>query len=317
MPPKPGKKSRKATSSSSDQCCICYQAIGPKEDALFCSGSCQQFLHRYCASVSESAYKSLTSENSVPFYCFCCYKAQKEEQLSNLLAVVDSLKEEINALKGAAASTTAASGCDGPPGTLTQPEVAKVERPIMIPASLTSESTTANPALHSAIPNQDKKFNIVVYGINECPPGMSKAARLQSDLANVVTIFSNLESSIQPQSIKDLFRLGKFNSNASRPRPILVKFVSIADVFAILSKKRSLSSPYSIKPDRPLKDRLLESIIMHERWNLIQSGVSRNNIKLETTNCMYIISSLVTSLRRSLCVLSQIQLSHQLRGVMG
>ena len=74
---------------------------------LFCSGSCQKYLHRYCASVSEQAFKSLTSEDAEPFLCFCCYKAQKEKQVATLLSAVESLKDEINTLKIATAATAA------------------------------------------------------------------------------------------------------------------------------------------------------------------------------------------------------------------
>ena len=75
---------------------------------------------------------------------------------------------------------------------------------------------------------------------------MSKSARFESDLSSVVGILSFLDGSINSQSIKDCFRLGKFSADASRPRPILVKFVCVADVTNILS---NLTHPYSIKPD--------------------------------------------------------------------
>ena len=77
---------------------------------------------------------------------------------------------------------------------------------------------------------QDSKFNAVLYGVQECPLGMSKSARFESDLTATVNVLSPLDSSIQPQPIKDCFRLGKFSSNAPRPRPILIKFVRKADV---------------------------------------------------------------------------------------
>ena len=100
------------------------------------------------------------------------------------------------------------------------------------------------------------------------------------DLSSAVDIFSALDSSIQPQSIKDCFRLGKFSRDAPRPRPILVKFVRITDVNRIFAKKNGLSSSFSVKPDMSRAQRLLESVLMQERWCLIQSGVSRKSIRL-------------------------------------
>ena len=116
--------------------------------------------------------------------------------------------------------------------------------------------------------------------MEECRLGQSRPARLESDLSSAVDIFSALDSSIQPQSIKDCFRLGKLSRHAPRPRPILVKFVRITDVNRIFAKKNGLSSPFSVKPDMSRAQRLLESVLMQERWHLIQSGVSRKRIRL-------------------------------------
>ena len=113
--------------------------------------------------------------------------------------------------------------------------------------------------------NNDSKFNIVLHGVEECPSGRSRSARLESDLSSIVDVLSSVDTSIQPQSVKDCFRWGKFSPSASRPRPILVKFVRIADVTKIFANKRNLSSPFSIKPDMSRAQRLQESVLMRER----------------------------------------------------
>ena len=130
--------------------------------------------------------------------------------------------------------------------------------------------------------HQDNKFNAVLYGVQECPSGMSKPARFESDLTSVVSVLSSLDSSIQSQSIKDCFRLGKFSSGASRPRPILMKFVRVADVASILAKRKNLSHPYSIKPDMSPDQRLHESVLMRE---------SRNHIRIRE-NSIYVCGKL-------------------------
>ena len=81
--------------------------------------------------------------------------------------------------------------------------------------------------------------------------------------------------------------MGKFSSNAPLPRPILIKFVRVADVTSILSKRKNLSHPYSIKPDMSPDQRLQESILMKERWSLIQSGASCSHIRIRG-NSIYI-----------------------------
>ena len=100
---------------------------------------------------------------------------------------------------------------------------------------------------------------MVLYGVEECRPGVSRSARQESDLSSVVTVFSALDSSIQPQSIRDCYRLGTFSPGASHPRPILVKFVRTADITKIFAKMKSLSIPFSIKPTH-VKGNLLDLV---------------------------------------------------------
>ena len=110
-------------------------------------------------------------------------------------------------------------------------------------------------------------------------------------LSSIVNTLSTLDSSIVPQSIRDCYRLGKFSPEASRPRPILIKFIRIAVVSGILSKRRNLNQPYSIKPDMSPNEHRHESILLKERWNLIQSGVSRKCIRLRA-DCLYVRNKL-------------------------
>ena len=154
--------------------------------------------------------------------------------------------------------------------------------PAIMVSKLTRSVRTAPQSGHNSVPtvSHDSKFNVVLYGVEECRSGLSRPARLESHLSSAVDIFSALDSSIQPQSIKDCFRLGKFSQDAPRPRPIPVKFVRITDVNRIFAKKNGLSSPFSVKPDMSRAQRLLESVLMQERWRLIQSGVSRKSIRL-------------------------------------
>ena len=62
---------------------------------------------------------------------------------------------------------------------------------------------------------------------------MTRSERLDSDLSKVVSVVSGINSSVQYQAIEDCSCLGKFNPQRSQPRPILVKFVRIADVSSI------------------------------------------------------------------------------------
>ena len=101
MPPKTARNKPSTASAvpAKASCCICCQSVKPdKDEVLFCTGGCQQWLHRYCASVSVDGYKSMKSDNS-PFLCFCCYRSRKEEQLSTLEKTVQELKAELSELR--------------------------------------------------------------------------------------------------------------------------------------------------------------------------------------------------------------------------
>jgi len=47
----------------------------------------------------------------------------------------------------------------------------------------------------------DKKYNLVLYGVKECPSGSSRSARLESDLASIVSVLTTLESSFHSQRL--------------------------------------------------------------------------------------------------------------------
>ena len=127
----------------------------------------------------------------------------------------------------------------------------------------------------------------------KCPSGSSRFARLSSDLASVVSVFSALDSTIQSHSIKEGYRLGRFNPKHGMiiPRPLLVRFARMADVNCILSKRRNLSKPHFVKPDRMQEQRKIKAALLRGRWNLIQSGVPRSQIKIHNA-CIYVKKTL-------------------------
>ena len=76
-----------------------------------------------------------------------------------------------------------------------------------------------------------KKFNLVLYGIKECPKGTPRHSRLVSDLKSVADILSSIDTQVSQLSIRDNYRLGKYQPN--RSRPILVKMTRSSEVSSI------------------------------------------------------------------------------------
>ena len=84
----------------------------------------------------------------------------------------------------------------------------------------------------------------LVYGLEENPSNTNRQDRFQMDVKSVISAFSKLESPlIDENSIKDCYCLGKFNSQANKPRPVLVKFLRYTDASNILNNKSKLSKP--------------------------------------------------------------------------
>ena len=70
------------------------------------------------------------------------------------------------------------------------------------------KSTSKVLESHIDIPksqNVSHKSNVVVYGVEECPPNNAKSIRLQSDTNAVSKIFSSMDVHIEPHQIVDCF----------------------------------------------------------------------------------------------------------------
>ena len=65
---------------------------------------------------------------------------------------------------------------------------------------------------------------------------------------------------------------------------ILVKFLRSADVTSILFEKSNLASPFSIKTDMTVEEKTIERLLLKERWELLQKGMDRNQIKICQNN---------------------------------
>ena len=88
-----------AVSPRRNTCGICRKAVvDGKDDALFCEGHCQRWLHRVCASVTEEQHDKLAASEQ-PFLCPACCQADNLQQIAKLTSMVDALKLELEQLK--------------------------------------------------------------------------------------------------------------------------------------------------------------------------------------------------------------------------
>jgi len=122
---------------------------------------------------------------------------------------------------------------------------------------------------------------LVIFGIKESPTGTQRSDRLKADFDSSLSVLSKANKEINVQSIRDFFHLGKYKRDAIRPRPILVKLNRAMDVTDALSNRSSLPEGTTIKPDMSQEERKTESILLSQRWSLIQSGVNKKDIRIK------------------------------------
>jgi len=134
--------------------------------------------------------------------------------------------------------------------------------------------------VHSTWQPSDRKLNVILYGIDKQCLQTSRFERQQNNINAVIEVLSNIKVQMKPDHIVDCFRLGRFKQGKSRPRPILIRLQCVTDVNEILASRKFLHTPFIIKPDLSPAKRAIESVVLKERYSLIQTGVNRNQIKL-------------------------------------
>ncbi len=227
---------------------------------------CYLYYTMICAMTS---FRRISSSQD-PFLCQCCKSIKQEEIINDLRSTICELKGVISNLTEKANSALAAQE----PTSLTQRSFAE-----SVQTTLPRMEAVSQPTLPSN--PDDRKYNIVVYGIQECAKGSSRHIRLSEDSGAVASLIQKIDDSIPAQSIRDCVRLGKYNEK--KHRPILVKLTRTCEVSSILAGRKNLrASPgFSIKPDMSKAERLIESTLLKKRWELIQSGTERKDIKIK------------------------------------
>ena len=156
-------------------------------------------------------------------------------------------------------------------------------------------SSSNQPGSHLGVSNYDRKFNLVFLGLPESTAGTPFRVRQKHDNDLVSSTISSLSSDSQPpDSIRDHFRLGKYDKSNSRPRPLLVKFNSVMTVHSVLSLNSCLSAlgEDTSKKDLSKEERKCESLLLKERYRLIHSeGLDKQTIRI-CGNKLYINSKL-------------------------
>ena len=268
-------------------CKICDDAIvepggkRKRDDSIFCNGICNGWIHRQCAGLSRTRFIAFVgSDDSVEFVCPTCRTSHLEAKVSDLQQEVSSCKSllavvqaEVNSLKASGVATCSPSA--------NVPSAPSSYAHVVSHTDSPSQPNASGPQAksHVSSTNQDRKFNLVLYGLPEHPKGTPRNERISEDHDSVLSSLQQLIPTFDEYHIRDCFRLGKFNDVSSRPCPVLVKFNCASDVVNILAKYRSLSSNarrFFIKPDLSPVERSIESLLHCKKWGVHSTPVCQH-----------------------------------------
>ncbi len=258
-------------------------------------------MHRICCGLSKEAFAKVKNSDE-PYLCNHCSKEQLLKELASLKAKIVLLETKVESqLAISPIVPTSASRIS---------YSRAVKQTSSIPAAAGSESSSQvkskipNPSKIYSSDRKDRKFNVIVYGINEQPKGSPRHKRLVQDSTSIAGILAKIDSTIPEHSIQDCTRLGKYSDSSCRP--IRVKMSRSCEVSSILSLRFKLRelSPHciAIKPDLSLNDRNIDSILTKKRWELLQSGTSRHDIEIRG-NAIFVrkVASVVNFMIEPIC----------------
>ena len=243
--PSLGRKPNKLKRETAQCLCpICVELItetnGRKEghDAIVCDGGCQVWLHRRCAGLSKYKFK-LASESKAPFFCPHCKSDRLSAEIDSLKALVSNLSNELTEVKKSLDSLPPTRGLSDVSDSVGQPQPASASLLDHSPSSAKSYAQVASAnqpqflqiILKSTTSSSNRKFNIIVYGIPECPHGTLWSSCLR-DLNSVSSVVS---ADVYNNPICQRLLSLQIHPNQS-PRPPY-QIVRAADVSSILSKK--------------------------------------------------------------------------------
>ena len=97
-----------------------------------------------------------------------------------------------------------------------------------------------------------------LFGLEECEAGRRRLNRTISDMNNVTTVLLGIDSNLNQNSVVDCRRLGKFDPQSRRPRPMLVRMARTVDVIRVLSQKNKLNNSVWIRADLTKQERLTQ-----------------------------------------------------------
>ena len=242
------QKRHKDTSDLEDKpeetfCAICHEIILEGEegqDAVFCEGKCEAWIHRKCSGLTSEAFERIC-ESEDKYLCPFCMLFMQNCELTELRKLIKSLGDKIEKL------------LVNPPAS---DNVSKVNDSVCTP--LLAKSSTSSHSNHppaditatvTQLMNEEKekekrKLNVIIHNLPECnDPDPSN--RKNHDISKVSSIIDKHLS--VPTNITQAIRIGK---KREKPRLLKITLNSAQQKAAVLrncTKLRSSNIPEDVR----------------------------------------------------------------------
>ena len=185
-PPSCGKKQKDRSEEdiSEDICQVCdtpiveYSSTTEGEEDVFCEGQCNAWIHRKCSGLTSELF-DIVSKSNKPLRCCYCMLTHQRSEINTLKHLVESLTIKISSLESKTVETSTIVNPQPPPNqTPKKTQFQSPSNPIQSSDSTCQHKYIAPTFKKPATPDDkmqnDRKFNIVVYGIDECSKGTPK-----------------------------------------------------------------------------------------------------------------------------------------------
>lgn len=256
--------------------CNCPACGKPADSGCIECDWCGLWEHSECSGLSSEDLQVLSKlPSSVMFFCTVC-----QPKVSLAFKFFNDIQENHKALDTKLKQLEEKVDQHIKKGEKLVHETLASQTPV---SDTTPVPVNKTPTTAPRLSPSDRGCNVVIYGIKENPSGTKRSDRQKTDFDNIIHTLSSANVPVQASSIRDFYRLGKFNPDQSRPRPILIKFLRVFDAEAVLSKRSNLRAPIVIKHDMTKEERYTESLLLRERWNLVQKGIERKFIKIRNS----------------------------------
>lgn len=253
------------------------------DDAMFCEGTCNAWIHRTCVGLSCMSYEELSEQES-PYFCPQCTSSNQSKEIEELRKLVNSLTSELNSVKLQMLQLKDQHTVNQPNTTQTESQSSSetaTANPSPGPPP-TQSPQTFNPDIHSTITTilseerekEKRQLNLIVHQLTE-----STKEDPQSRKSEDIDVSSKLIQKYlgTPVTITNAIRLG---SKGAKPRLLKISVSSKREKGMILKncvKLRNKSHPADIQriyitPDLTPKEQQENKALRSQLLELNKSG---------------------------------------------